>query len=67
MSKGRLSLLVAIVVVVGALIWLPAARWFVAISFGVGIIVAAILYVWRTRRPITEKDIEKEKKPLGLG
>ncbi len=66
MSKGRISLLVAIAVVVGAMIWLPAARWFVAISFGVGLIVAGILYVWRTRRPITEKDIDKEKKPLGL-
>ncbi len=67
MSKGRLSLVVAIVVVVGAMIWLPAARWFVAISLGVGIVVAGILYVWRTRRPITEKDIDNEKKPLGLG
>ncbi len=66
MPKGRASLIIAIAVVVGAVILFPAARWFVAISVGVGIVVAGILYVWRTRRPITEKDIEDEKRPLKL-
>ncbi len=66
MPKGRASLIIAVAVVVGAMIWLPAARWFVAISAGVGIIVAGILYLWRTRRPITEKDIHDEKHPLKL-
>ncbi len=66
MPKRRASLLIAIAVVVGAMIWLPAARWFVAISAGIGIAVAGILYVWRTRRPITEKDIDDNKRPLKL-
>ncbi len=39
---------------------------FVAISIGIGAIVAGILYWWHARRPITEKDIDNEKKPLGL-
>lgn len=65
--KGPASLIIAIAVVVGAMIWIPAARWFVAISAGVGIIVAGILYIWRTRRPITEKDIDDHKRPLKLG
>jgi ABC-type nickel/cobalt efflux system permease component RcnA len=66
MPKGRMSLIIALVVVVGAMIWSSTARWFIAISAGVGIIVAAILYLWRTRRPITEKDIEDHKRPLKL-
>ncbi len=66
MPKGRASLILAVVVVVGAMIWLPAARWFVAISVGVGIVCAGVLYLWRTRRPITDKDIDNTKRPLGL-
>ncbi len=66
MPKGRASLLIAVAVVVSAMIWLPAARWFVAISLAVGIVCAGILYLWRTRRPITEKDIDNTKRPLGL-
>ncbi len=58
--------MIAVAVVVGAMVFIPAARWFIVISLGVGIIVAAILYAWRTRRPITEKDIDDEKRPLKL-
>ncbi len=64
--KGPASLVIAIAVVVGAVIFIPPARLFIAISAGVGIIVAGILYFWRTRRPITEKDIDDEKHPLKL-
>ncbi len=66
MPKGRASLIIAIAVVVGAMIFVPAARWFVAISAGVGIVVAGILYLWRTYRPITEKDVDDQKRPLKL-
>ncbi len=66
MPKGRLSLIIAVAVVAGAMIFVPVARWFIAISAGVGVIVAGILYLWRTRRPITEKDIDDEKRPLKL-
>ena len=66
MFKGISGLVIALAVVLGAIIWVPAARWFLAISAAVGIVVAGILYLWRTRRPITEKDIEDEKHPLKL-
>ena len=66
MLKGRISLIIAVAFVVGVMIWLPAARWFVAISLGVGLVFAAILYLWRTHRPITEKDVDNNKRPLGL-
>lgn len=66
MPKGRLSLIIAVAFVIGVMIFVPAARWFVAISFGVGLVVAGILYVWRTRRPITDKDVDDHKRPLGL-
>jgi membrane protein implicated in regulation of membrane protease activity len=66
MPKGRVSLIIAVAFVAVVMILAPAARWFVAISAGVGMAVAGILYWWRTRRPITEKDIDDQKRPLGL-
>ncbi len=63
--RGSASLVVAVAVVLILLIMLPAYRWFFLISLAIGIVVAAILYVWNRHKPIKEKDIEN-KRPLGL-
>ena len=63
--RGTMALLVAAVMVAATLIWLPAYRLFLGISVGIGVVVAAILYLWHRFRPVKEEDIEN-KRPLGL-
>jgi asparagine N-glycosylation enzyme membrane subunit Stt3 len=63
--KGTTGLIIAGVIIVAVLIAFPAYRVFFAISLGIGVVVAGILYLRNKYRPITEKDIEK-KRPLGL-
>ena len=64
-SKGRAALLVAIGTGVALLIFLPAYRIFFAISLGIGIVVAAMLYFWHKLRPVRPEDID-DKRPLNL-
>jgi len=63
--KGRAALSVAIGMVIGLLIFLPAYRIFFAISLGIAIIVAAILYFWHKLRPVRIDDVD-DKHPLNL-
>ena len=63
--KGSAALVVAIGTVVALLILLPAYRVFFAISLGIAIIVAAILYFWHKLRPVRLEDVE-DKRPLKL-
>ena len=63
--RGTAALVVAAAIVAATLIWLPAYRLFFAISVGVGIIVAAALYLWYRFRPVRDDDVEN-KRPLGL-
>jgi len=63
--KGRTGLLVAAAIITAVLVAFPAYRVFFAISVGIGIIVAALLYLRNKHRPIREEDIET-KRPLGL-
>ena len=63
--KGTTGLIVAAVIIAAVLISFPAYRVFFAISVGIGVIVAALLYLRNKYRPITDDDIEN-KKPLGL-
>ena len=63
--RGTAALVVAAAIVAATLIWLPAYRLFFATSVGVGIIVAAALYVWHRFRPVRDDDVEN-KRPLGL-
>jgi fatty acid desaturase len=63
--RGTAALVTAVVIVAATLIWLPAYRWFFAISVGMGVVVATVLYLWHKFRPVREEDIEK-KRPLGL-
>jgi hypothetical protein len=64
-QKGRAGLIVAIGTVVALLIFLPAYRIFFAISVGIAVIVAAILYFWHKLRPVCIDDVD-DKHPLNL-
>lgn len=63
--KGTTGLIVAAVIMIAVLIAFPAYRVFLGISVGIGVVVAAILYLRNKYRPITDKDVEN-KRPLGL-
>ena len=63
--KGTTGLLIAAVVIVAVLIGFPAYRPFFAISIGIGIIFAGLLYLRNKYRPIRDEDVEN-KRPLGL-
>lgn len=63
--KGTTGLIVAAAIIAAVLVSFPAYRVFFAISVGIGVIVAGILYLRNKYRPITDEDIEN-KKPLGL-
>ena len=63
--KGKAGLLVTIGVVIGVLIGFPAYRWFLAISVGIGVLVAAILFLWHKLRPVRAEDVD-DKRPLKL-
>ena len=63
--RGTAALLTAAIIVAVTLIWLPAYRLFLAISLGIGIVIAGGLYLWHKLRPIREEDIN-HKRPLGL-
>jgi hypothetical protein len=64
-KKGTAGLIVAIATVVALLVLLPAYRIFFAISLGIAIVVAVILYFWHKLRPIRPEDVE-DKRPLKL-
>ena len=63
--KGTTGLIIAAVIIIAVLVSFPAYRAFFAISVGIGVIVAALLYLRNKYRPITDKDVEN-KRPLGL-
>jgi hypothetical protein len=63
--KGTAGLLVAVAVVAVLLVSFPAYRLFFAVSVGIGVVVAGVLFLWHKLRPLKEEDIEN-KRPLGL-
>jgi hypothetical protein len=63
--RGTAAVITAAVIVAVTLIWLPAYRWFFAVSVGIGLLVAAALYLWHKYRPVREDEVEN-KRPLGL-
>lgn len=62
--KGSAGLVIAIAVVVILLVALPAYRLFFVISVGIGVVVAAILYLWHKLKPVKPEDVDK--RPLKL-
>ena len=63
--KGTTGLIVAAAIMVAVLIAFPAYRVFLAISLGIGIVVALILHLRNKYRPIRDDDVDN-KRPLGL-
>ena len=63
--KGTTGLLVAAALITVFLVYVPAYRLFFLISLGLGVIVAAVLYLRNKYFPVEEKDVEN-KRPLGL-
>jgi fatty acid desaturase len=63
--RGTAALAVAAAIVAATAFWLPAYRWFLIISIGIGVAVAGGLYLWHRFRPMRDDDIEN-KRPLGL-
>jgi hypothetical protein len=63
--RGASGLVAVLAVVVILLLWLPAYRWFLLISAGIGVLVAGALYIWNRFHPVKEEDVEN-KRPLGL-
>lgn len=63
-SRGTLFAAVALAFVLLMVIFVPAARIFLAISIPIGIVFAVILY-FVNRRPVKLPD-EENKRPLGL-
>jgi MFS family permease len=64
-SKGTVSMAIAVALVAVLLIALPAYRWFFLISVLIGVVIGGGLTLWHRLHPIKEEDIEN-KKPLGL-
>jgi dolichol kinase len=63
--KGTTGLAIAAVIMIAVLIGFPAYRVFLAISVGIGIVVALILYLRNKYSPIRDEDVNN-KRPLGL-
>jgi hypothetical protein len=63
--RGAAGLIAVLAVVAILLLWLPAYRWFLLISTGIGIVVAGALYLWNRSHPVKEEDVNN-KRPLGL-
>jgi hypothetical protein len=63
--KGTTGLVIAAAIIIVVLVAFPAYRVFFAISVGIGIVVAGILYLRNKYRPIRDEDVDN-KRPLGL-
>lgn len=63
--RGTAALITAAMIIAIMLIWLPAYRIFLAISVGIGVLVAVGLFLWHKFRPVREEDVHN-KRPLGL-
>jgi len=63
--KGTTGLVVAAVIMMAVLIAFPAYRVFLAISLGIGIVVALVLQLRNKYRPVDDKEVDN-KRPLGL-
>jgi apolipoprotein N-acyltransferase len=63
--KGTTGLVIAAAIMIAVLIAFPAYRIFLAISLGIGILVALVLRLRNKYRPVQGEDVD-HKRPLGL-
>ncbi|HYG98994.1 MAG TPA: hypothetical protein VD837_07670 [Terriglobales bacterium] len=54
--KGIASLVIAVVAVVGLVLWIPALKWFLLGAFILGVGITFILRAWYARRPVKGPD-----------
>jgi hypothetical protein len=54
--KGIAGLLIAIVIVVGFVLWIPALKYFLLGAIIVGVVVVFILRAWYARKPVKGPD-----------
>jgi hypothetical protein len=64
--RGTAALVIAAAIVAATAIWLPAYRWFLLISIGIGVAVAGGLFLWHRLHPVKDDEVHN-KRPLGLG
>ena len=64
--KGTTGLIIAAAIMIAVLVAFPAYRVFLAISLGIGILVALVLRLRNKYRPIRDDDVDNSKRPLGL-
>ncbi len=58
-SKGIVGMVAGGAIVVGLLIWVPAMRWFLAISVVIGLVMAGVLHWWNEHHEVKpEKEAE---------
>ena len=50
--RGVTGLIAVVAVIAILVLWLPAYRWFLLISAGIGILVAGALYLWHIFKPL---------------
>jgi hypothetical protein len=65
LGKSVGSLIVVGVALLALIIWLPAYRWFLLISIGIGVLVAGGLFLWNRLHPVKDAQVDT-KHPLGL-
>ena len=59
-----IRLIIGAAIAVILVILVPAARWFIAISVAVGLLIAVILHFWHKYKPIKPEDVDN--RPLKL-
>ncbi len=53
--RGVTGLIAVVAVIATLVLWLPAYRWFLLISAGIGILVAGALYLWHRFKPLKKR------------
>lgn len=60
-TKGIAGLLIAVAIIVGFVLWIPALKYFLLGALIVGIVVVFILRTWYARRPVKTPEDDKIK------
>ena len=53
-NKGVIGIVFGGIILIGLLVWVPAIRWFLAISVVIGLVMAGVIHWWNEHRPVKE-------------